>query len=884
VNGLILAADKKCYDVYKTGRHETEYLAELKRLNPLAAFRFQSEGKPSHIRRVARLLADHYKTDVPVLIAYQFNFYPSPDGERMIAKRKKDPLPLPGWRNDISEFSYVFPPGALERKYGFLETAGRILIALSNGYDAANIEGQRYLIRSGRFSDPDGPDLKSFLNKQFSSGFRPVRFYPKLPGGLQTDLKSTSKNSDMRRAYESYARRINPHLWLLFDRYRNDVSDEPAFGFGPAPEYGDGWPEVINVSDDEHLVRLYRQAMYQDRGPKFSYRYETPLLHFKFSFVTGATNEGLKKVFRLFKHDVVMPYGHSTLIAQAWANVFGQFCPITKFPCPELKPCDLLKVPFDPTRSSGIVPNVASVEDHGAYTIRYVTQATKADSLQAAVSEHGAVLAKLKEIGIGHYCGNVKRKDLVALFVKAEIREPTADPEKVRLIFIATTYKFLLDHMIYSEPARKMFLNNGVLIGWSKAHGGMQFLHESLTRDWDCHFVLEADVEKLDFHIKPQLLALVLSFPLMFYDQNDPNWPLVRWFLEWSIDTGTSKYLQAFAGTVYMVIGQMFSGELYTSIGDTLYVLIAYMAFHIYVYHQLVGRGDHATAEAWRQFVRYMWVYGDDTIGVFPSYVYEFVVGKRWEERLPGDKPEALDRFMREVVGIGLKTSDSFVFFRTDKVQDPLLSVPSADGDLEVKGPKILQRHFIKETINIQSLSLYGTVFESDGRWFSEFGGELKYVDCILPYRPLRAYYCRASVSAGDNSNLALIAKLRGLAFDTAGTNLAAYRFLHHVHSELCALEASDDLELRLSQFLEDKDKSLDVYKRAESSSFEIRELLGGFPKQGVVLSKHVPDMQVVADFHAGIYVPAKPTTGSHLGDAAARSFRYPMGGHYGGK
>jgi len=627
--------------------------------------------------------------------------------------------------------------------------------------------------------------------------------------------------------------------------------------------------------------------MYQDPAQTMDMTKLTPLFYYKFSYVTGSSEDGLKRVMSLFNHAIVTPELDVELITMAFANLMADVTPEVKRSVPDLSAASLVRDDYEPRKSAGIILSKVGSEDVGPYILQYVNTPTKAGALAAAQKEHVINLEKIKQTGAKHYVGGLLRKHLAACFIKPEIREPGGDLDKVRLIFITTLYKYLVDKLIYPNAYEYMFQKGGVMIGWSKTGGGMQFIYDTLKRDPKKHFWLELDFAKLDFKLMPHMLSLILSFPLWYYDKNDPNYELMRYFVEWSIDCGVSKYLNIMPDQVYMVIGQMFSGEVYTSIGDTLYVLMAFWAFKIHVYRDLLRRGLTSEAAEWWNDNDWRWVYGDDTIAVFPSYLYFYVVGKPWEERLPGDEPHGLYEFFGKM-RLDVKKEDTHLFFQKNDSdnRDPLLSYPDGKGGIVDSpdypiGPKILQRYFIKvsyDPIALAERSELEIRYDEEGKiklWWPLNSTFVRYENIIMPYRPLRAYLTRGSVSTTDNSDEAMISKITGLAYDTAGTNLGAFRFLREIYSHLQSLDLDWALVRQLS---EHHWNSSDALRRVVTD-FGPEVLAKGFPPQLTVLVHHLPNERAMDQFHRRVYIsPRCPVSHAEdLSPAKSGVWRVPV-------
>jgi len=727
---------------------------------------------------------------------------------------------------------------------------------------------------------PKQASLAAHLGEQLSDGFRRVYLSPKVRAGLQCDVTPVEKNSNVRDAYAKYAREVDEDLWKAIDRWPHPTADVPCFGFGPTPVY----LQEATCAEEE-MVRIYRSRMYQNPSAPMIKTEVTPLFYFKYSYVTGGSEEGLKRVMSLFNHAIVTPDMDVDLTSQAFANTMADLTPDVKRPVPDLSAKALVRDDFEPQKYAGIVLSKTGEEDVGDYIIKYVNTPTKAGALAAAEKEHVINLEKIALSGAEHYVGGIIRKHVAACFVKPEIREPGGDLDKVRLIFITTLYKYLVDKLIYPQAYEYMFQKGGVLIGWSKTKGGMQFLYDSLKRDPKTHFWMELDFAKLDFTMMPHILALVLSFPLWYYDPNDPMYPLMRYFVEWSIDCGVSKYLNIMPDQVYMVIGQMFSGEVYTSIGDTIYVLMAFWAFKIYVYRDLKAKGMEAEAAEWWDDNDWRWVYGDDTIAVFPSFLYPYVAGKPWAERHPDDQPEGLIKFFSKM-RLDVKRSDTHLFFQKDDEddRDPLLSYPDGRGGLlHPIGPKILQRHFVKASYDPDVLSEATSlklIVEEDGTkrlWWPEGNTFVRYEGVVLPYRTIQAYLTRGSVSTTNNSDEAMYCKVIGLAYDTAGTNLQAYKFLKGTAAYLYGIGLDEEIVRRVA---EDQWGSSDALRRV-LIDFGPEVLKNGYPIQGDVLVWHLPNEAGMAHYEARSYV-TKRVARSHnrdLDPGKTGIWRFPLNG-----
>jgi len=333
-------------------------------------------------------------------------------------------------------------------------------------------------------------------------------------------------------------------------------------------------------------------------------------------------------------------------------------------------------------------------------------------------------------------------------------------------------FKYAVDRALFGATLEQCYGIPPIGIGWSKSRGGMHYLFRFLTQyetaefQW---FAAEGDFTKLDFSMAPGLLTIVGLLMLFFYNPNEPDYDVLRYLAEWSTDDLVSKFLHLFDGEDRLVIGMMFSGSLLTSWGDSVSCWIAFEMWYLHVYTELVRTGQTREAAHWRS----IWplpllIYGDDHVAYLPSYAYPYYVGKPWEERELGDKPQYLDAYLGQVANIRLKMPDSAVYFADDR--HPLCTVVAQTGQILHHGPKFLQRRWVLAKV---------PDFVQEQRPSAE-----KFA--FLAFRPTEDYFTKAATTVNGDSLPYYILKLRGLAVDTAGANRAAFMFLRFVHNNLC--------------------------------------------------------------------------------------------------
>jgi len=208
---------------------------------------------------------------------------------------------------------------------------------------------------------------------------------------------------------------------------------------------------------------------------------------------------------------------------------------------------------------------------------------------------------------------------------------------------------------------------------------------------------------------------------------------------------------------------------------------MAMQYWYQYVYSDLLRRCLFPEASHWRTLWPLpFWFYGDDLIGLLPSYAYEYVTGIAWVDRKKTDKPLRLHAFLNDAFGLKLKMSDCAVFLPYPG-KDPLLTEITVCGTVAREGPKFLQRRFVHILASDDFLDKDPTLY-SNG---------------LMSLRVVQDYWARASTTVNGTTWAAYLLKLRGLAVDTAGVNVNAYRFIKHLHDAVCKAhpECIEDLE-----------------------------------------------------------------------------------------
>jgi hypothetical protein len=613
-----------------------------------------------------------------------------------------------------------------------------------------------------------------------------------------------------------------------------------------------------------HTLRLehYRKAV------DININCQTPLMHFKYSFFSGSSLEGLKQSFSQFKH-ASFYHTPSRLVIPTVMNVFHTLLHDIPFkpPAPEISGRVFRGLGYDPTRSAGINLFETGRVDNGAYIIEYTQQGAKAGVLEAIVCEMDRVYAAW--LANPDDNGEAFRQSLCSLFVKSELFGPGKDPKKTRLIFPVNHFKYSVDRCIYERIFKDLYSAHGIMIGWSRANGGMQQLYDDFSRpetawlgrkaripstfcvagsgpatDPIPYFVLEADFQKLDFSMIPSLLCIILMLPLLYYDPNSYWYPFMAYMCEHSVNQTVTKILHIARGMDYMVIGQMFSGEYVTSFGDSLYVLVCMKAWEMFVHEQLVADGS-VFAEHWKTHVIRRRIYGDDILAKYPAYVYKYLTGVDWDARSINDKPRAMSEWMKKNLHVNLKIDESYVFFATTGRPDPMLTIiDRSNGTVLQRGPKILQRYFVNVKLDVNYLRAAGIIYKGREGWIRSIDQIAIRDEFIGPFRDIWPYYTKASAAKDVLTHLM---RLRGLKVDTSGTNPAAWDFLSNCEVEICKQYKIDDIDEALEVLDPSHEAWSELHKRLMLSGLT-GSYVKGEPCQAELVAGMAPPLSFSVD------------------------------------
>jgi hypothetical protein len=376
-------------------------------------------------------------------------------------------------------------------------------------------------------------------------------------------------------------------------------------------------------------------------------------------------------------------------------------------------------------------------------------------------------------------------KPICATCRKPECFPAGSDPNKVRIINLVGNEKVAWDAYLCRNYHKQLYHSKVVGIGHKWRAGGAYSLYRYMEADIPNKWTyVTLDISRLDKNMRENLIAF-LAYDVSQYVEGDD----FHVYLSRCLATMTAVRHLLWHGKAYtdkphvikLVQGSISSGELGTSVIDTSCGLLLNFAFDEFVLrciegskdmvfryfdHNFTARFSLYSASAWREqfkvkrrvigktsFVERPYApmvdYGDDLLrGWYSSFdgllLYKHK-GKTW--------PLLFMWFIKKFFCLSAKDEEVDVYQWGTDGSNPFIT--TLDKGKPVKfGPKYLQRRFIRVVIK-------------DG------------TERILPWRILDDYYAKTTVRTSRSFEPVIyLSVIRGLKFDTMGTNRAAFDYL----------------------------------------------------------------------------------------------------------
>lgn len=263
------------------------------------------------------------------------------------------------------------------------------------------------------------------------------------------------------------------------------------------------------------------------------------------------------------------------------------------------------------------------------------------------------------------------------------------DGEKIRCFFPAHVCKFMLDTIIFKPLVNSLYGKGSVMLGHRWVDGGAQKLYDKLKV---FSKLMAWDIKGLDSSMKARIIELIFGSLYHAYDMSSCPGNVQKLFkMLYLITVGhyVSKVI-AWIDDFRILVGAMASGELMTSIFNTLYCIVAVLCWIHHVADLLFGKSMNSQEK--KAFINenitkiILFIFGDD--GLFGTNsphleLFDDVV-------LPsGAKLPSLSTYLETYWYLTVKKEES-------TTTSNLLSEPDENGDVPKGSITILKRAFVE--------------------------------------------------------------------------------------------------------------------------------------------------------------------------------------------
>ena len=371
--------------------------------------------------------------------------------------------------------------------------------------------------------------------------------------------------------------------------------------------------------------------------------------------------------------------------------------------------------------------------------------------------------------------------------LKGELRAYTADPDKTRIIFIASMLHLLMDKCIYTDFIKSFYQREGFMVGHQWRRGGAEHIANMLGWNNPKLFWGETDQDKFDNNVMPDLETLIMMMSNFLYPYEDHVDDKIRQALGMERAHGLACKIVKWPGLDFRyVIGILPSGALKTSLLGTIYLILAFR-YVCRVTYLNIKAYDKAKAERFKHSVKGLAQFGDDSLYSFEKEFFEDIVGA---SNVDLDHPLGLfSRYFRSIFLLKSKPNASGVaifgmypLFGTDPGVN-------ADGTPHSAFLTRIQTEYINKKPYKTTILYQGPVFLK--RAFVMLRNS-KGESGIFPYRHENDYFDRAAVSSTcvDLDFNRYASKYLGLMIDTCATNPVAYSFCKFMYQKMRYLAA----------------------------------------------------------------------------------------------
>jgi hypothetical protein len=364
--------------------------------------------------------------------------------------------------------------------------------------------------------------------------------------------------------------------------------------------------------------------------------------------------------------------------------------------------------------------------------------------------------------------------------------EVLQDDEKQRIFFITSLLKFLIDKVLLCPIFNSLKDYKNFMIGFRWADGGAQHLSEFLLFGEE-RIYFEWDLRRMDQNVKWGHIAYNLWLWYQDYDQQDPspmknepetqykqrkfNFLLTNLLLQWSTKNSSFTKTKWFSPNSWrIVIGILFSGEFLTSMSQTQTSLFAFVTWLMYIRELMEKFGapeEHKRLiEALIRDPRFKF-YGDDGIGSIPRILGKYLSLHSTSRTFDLEHDARYMKYSEFLVyfhGLELKVSETHEY-------ESLETKVDKDCKITVRGPKILQRHFVRGVDPVTK------------------------ADLLVSFRETALWKVSNPATEVISWPLALM-RIVGAMWDTHGNNHTQYAALVNMFRHLARIHNLDEAEM----------------------------------------------------------------------------------------
>lgn len=293
---------------------------------------------------------------------------------------------------------------------------------------------------------------------------------------------------------------------------------------------------------------------------------------------------------------------------------------------------------------------------------------------------------KLQEFAWSHlfvYKVNTKVEAIYAV-------EENAD--KIRCFFPAHVCKFMLDNLMWKELAAYLYGKGAVMLGFKWVHGGAKRIFDRLKMSKK---IFAWDISGLDSSMKARLIQTIFLALFHCYDPSsvpDDVYKVFTMLYHISVGHYVSKIVSWVDGFRIMV-GAMASGELMTSIFNTLYCIVAVLCWIHHCGDLKFGKPmTNKRKQAWiKKNISdiLLYIFGDD--GLMGTDADELELFE--DVKINGVLYPSLTTYLQTQWYLKIKVEESTCF---PGRATGLLSTPDSNGDLPPGSITILKRGLVE--------------------------------------------------------------------------------------------------------------------------------------------------------------------------------------------